>query len=91
MDGVHCIRGFTNRDIREQLESRLKAKAGGNEVRKQSARVSRIFRRCHAHGLIAKIPRTRCWRVTGYGRHVMGASIYMREHHFPSDYLKIAA
>jgi hypothetical protein len=27
----------------------------------------------------------------GYGRQVMGASIYMRENHFRSDYLKIAA
>ena len=91
MDGEHCLRGFTNRDIRVQLQSRLKAQAGGDDARKQSAKVSRIFRRCHAHGLIAKIPRTRRWRVTGYGRQVMGASIYLREHHFPSDYLKTAA
>jgi hypothetical protein len=30
----------------------------------ESAKVSRTFRRFHAHGLIAKVPRTRRWRVT---------------------------
>jgi len=51
---------------------------------KASAKVDRCFRRLHAHGLIAKIPRTRRWRVTNYGRNVMGTSMYLREHHFPS-------
>ena len=91
MDGEHCLRGFANRDIRARLQSPLTSQAGGHDTRKQSAKVSRIFRRCHAHGLIAKIPHTRRWRVTGYGREVMGASLYLREHHFPSDYTKIAA
>jgi Transposase DDE domain len=40
----------------------------------------------HAHGLIAKIPRTRRWRVTDYGRKVMGTTMYLREHHFPNVY-----
>jgi hypothetical protein len=38
------------------------------------------------HGLIAKIPRTRRWRVTDYGRKVMGTALYLHEHHFPSVY-----
>ena len=33
-----------------------------------------------------KIPRTRRWRVTNYGRNVMGTSMYIREHHFPNVY-----
>ena len=53
---------------------------------KASAKVGRCFRRLHAHGLIAKIPRTRRWRVTNYGRKVMGTSTYLREHHFPNVY-----
>ena len=44
----------------------------------------------HAHGLIAKIPRTRRWRVTNYGRNVMGTSLYLREHHFPNVYSGVA-
>jgi hypothetical protein len=43
------------------------------------------------HRLIAKIPRTRRWRVTLYGRQVMGTSLYLRNHHFPNAYSKIAA
>ena len=47
--------------------------------------------RFHAHGLIAKIPHTRRWRVTLHGRHVMGTSLYLRDQHFPNAYRKIAA
>ena len=46
--------------------------------------------RLHAHGLIAKSPRTRRWRVTNYGRNVMGTSLYLREHHFPNVYSGVA-
>ena len=52
------------------------------DPRKESAKVSRTFRRFHAHGLIAKIPRIRRWRVTPYGRRVMGTSLYLRDHDF---------
>jgi hypothetical protein len=38
--------------------------------------------RLDAHGLIAKIPRTRRWRVTDYGHNVIGTMMYLREHHF---------
>jgi len=38
----------------------------------------------HAHGLIAKIPRKRRWRVTDDGRKVIGTPMYLREHHFPN-------
>jgi hypothetical protein len=58
---------------------------------KESAKVSRTFRRFYAHGLIAKVPRTRRWRVTLYGHRVRGASLYLRDHHFPEAYSKIAA
>jgi hypothetical protein len=91
MDGEHCLRGFTNGDIRAQLQSRLRLRACGQDRKKQSAKLSRTFHRFHTHALIAKIPRTRRWRVTAYGRHVMGTSLYLREHHFPNAYAKIAA
>jgi hypothetical protein len=87
----HGLCGFTNRDIRAQLQTTPHLRACGHDHRKQSAKISRIFRRCHAHGLIAKIPHTRRWRVTGYGRQVMGTSLYLHEHHFPNVYATIAA
>ena len=37
------------------------------------------------------VPRTRRWRVTLYGRRVMGTSRYLRDHDFPKAYSKIAA
>lgn len=42
------------------------------------------LRRLHAHGLIAKIPGTRRWRVTDYWRKGMGTTMCLREHHFPN-------
>jgi hypothetical protein len=56
-------------------------RACADDPKKASAKVGRCFRRLHAHGLIAKTPRTRRWRVTNYGRNVMGTSMYLREHH----------
>ena len=91
MAGEHCLRGFTNRDIRVQLAPSVHLRACRHDPGKQSAKVSRTFRRLCAHGLIAKIPRTRRWRVTAYGRQVMGTSLYLRDHHFPNAYSKIAA
>jgi len=86
----HCLRGFTNREVREQLASSTHLRRCGRDPRRQGAKVSRILHRVHAHGLIAKIPRTRRWRVTAYGRQVMGTSLYLRYHHFPNTYSKIA-
>jgi hypothetical protein len=60
------------------------------DPKKESAKVSRTFRRFYAHGLIAKIPRTRRGVVTLYGRRVMGTSPYLRNHDFPKAYFRIA-
>ena len=38
----------------------------------------------NAHRLIAKIPRTRRWRVTHDGRNVLGTWLVLREHRFPN-------
>ena len=91
MAGEHCLHGFTNRDIRSRLSGTRWLRACADDPRKASAKVGRCFRRLHAHGLIAKIPRTRRWRVTDYGRKVMGTSLYLREHHFPNAYRTPAA
>jgi hypothetical protein len=91
MAGEHCLRGFTNRAVRARLTATAHLRACGHDPRKESAKVSRIFRRFHAHRLIAKIPRTRRWCVTLYGRRVMGTSLYLRDHDFPKAYSKIAA
>ena len=61
MAGEHCLLGFHNRDIRARLASTVHLRACGQDPKKESAKVSRTFRRFDAHGLIAKVPRTRRW------------------------------
>ena len=50
----------------------------------QSAQVSRLLHRLHGYGLVAKIPRSRRWRVSALGCRIMGASLRLREIHIPS-------
>lgn len=65
MNGEHRLKGFTNRDIRRKVEATSLLKAWENDPEKQSSKVSRILRKFHAHGLIAKISRTRHGRPPG--------------------------
>ena len=90
LDGQHMIRGFSNPDIRQKLEDSTHLK-GITDPRRQSAEVTRIFNRCHAHGLIAKIPHSRRWRLTRHGRIAMSASIQLRDVQFPISHMKLTA
>ena len=54
------------------------------------ARQARLLHRLHVYGLIAKIPRSRRWRVTAFGHRAMGASVRLRQLHFPAFYDKAA-
>jgi DNA-binding MarR family transcriptional regulator len=91
MAGEHCIRGLSNADIRAHLEDSVHLRDLANDAKRQSAKVSRILSRFHAHKLIAKIPRTRKWRVTDRGRRVMAASLCLRDAAFPALYQKALA
>jgi hypothetical protein len=86
--GEHAIQGFRNRDVRAQLHPPT---SDPQDFRKQSARVSRLFRRLHAHGLIAKIPRTRRWRSTATGSAVMSTAIRLHDEYFPEHHLRRAS
>jgi hypothetical protein len=90
LDGQHMVRGFSNPDIRQKLQDSPHLK-GITDPRRQSAKVTRIFNRCHAHGLIAKIPHSRRWRLTRHGRIAMSASIQLRDVQFPITHMKLAA
>jgi hypothetical protein len=91
MDGDHCLRGFTNQDVRQRLAATPHLRQCAKNPNKASAKISRIFRRLRAHGLIGKIPHTRRWRVTRYGRRVMGTALYLRHHDFPHVHLQVVA
>jgi hypothetical protein len=62
LSGDHLLHGFTNRDLRDQLRATLIRLSDNPKT--QSAQVSRLLHRLHVYGLVAKIPRSRRWRVT---------------------------
>ena len=72
MRGEFHLMGFRNKDIRFQL---YPPAASRQEARRNSARVSRQLQILHAHRLIAKIPRSRRWRVTEHGQRLMANAI----------------
>jgi len=81
MRGEHCIHGFRNGQIAEHLGAPLsKDKA---ERRRLSSRICRLLQLLRAHRLIAKIPRSRRYRVTLRGFKLMTAAIFLREEYMP--------
>jgi len=82
--GENTIAGFRNGDVRRQLYGKERSK---RRERTLSARVSRILKRLHVRRLIAKIPRSRRWRVTRLGHDLMAAAIHLRECHLPQAIL----
>ena len=70
LSGAHELRGFHNCDIRESLHGVVR---DPTERRRRANAVSRMLKRLHVRGLIARIPRTRRWRVTSRGHSLLGA------------------
>jgi hypothetical protein len=91
MAGEHCIRGLSNPDLRALLEASPHLRDLSDDPRKQNAKVSRILSHFYAHKLMAKIPRTRKWRVTNRGKQIMAASLCLRNVAFPELFRKSIA
>lgn len=89
MRGEHCLNGLRNRDLAAALG--LSKPQDQAQARRQSARVTRKLHLLHAHGLIARIPRSRRWRVTARGAAIMGAAIHYRERALPEEIMAQAA
>jgi hypothetical protein len=81
--GEHHQRGFYARDIARHLG--LGKAHDPQEQRRRSGRVGRLLQLLRAHGLIAKIQRTRRYRVTDKGCAFMSASIQLRAKAFPKQ------
>lgn len=81
--GEHRLRGLRNSDLAQQLYPR--ATKDPAERRRRGARVTRLLQLLRAHGLVAKIPRTRRYRVTPRGELLMSAAIYVRHKHLPRE------
>ncbi len=86
--GEHALRGFRSRD----LVPYLKQSPSKNPAirRRQSGQRSRLLQLLRAHGLIAKLPHTRRYRVTEQGFAFMSAAIHLRYKAFPADLADVA-
>ena len=78
--GEHQLRGFRNAEIRETLWGRITDR---RERRRRANAVTRLLKRLHVRGLLAKIPRTRRWRVTARGQQLLGTMIQLHYHGLP--------
>ena len=80
LDGDHIVRGFRNADIRVPLFGAIDKV---EEKRRASAAVGRMLKRLHVRHLVAKIPRTRRWRVTENGRQLLGEAVHLYSSSWP--------
>jgi len=87
LQGQHAIQGFRNRDIRERL---FPGSRGPVRNRSVSARVGRQLKRLHLRGLIAKIPRSRRWRVTDLGHRLLPAALRLYDEGLPTAVARAA-
>jgi hypothetical protein len=83
--GEHSIGGFRNRDLMRRLYPT--SPLDSDDARRRCERVSRLIVKLRGHSLVAKIPRARRYRVTGYGHRVMSAALYVHDHEFPLQFL----
>jgi hypothetical protein len=81
--GEHHLHGLRNRDLAKQLYG--DPPRDRNERRRQSARVTRMIQLLRAHGLLAKIPRSRRYRVSAKGHRLLSSAIYVRYKHLPQE------
>jgi hypothetical protein len=77
LHGEFTLQGFQNRDLRRRLYPETDADSG--QRRHVAARVTRWLRLLRAHGLIKKVTRTRYYRITDKGHHVMTTALRFRE------------
>ena len=76
MRGEHAIQGFRNAEIRDHL---FGDRTNPLDRKRQSQKVGRLLALLHAHNLIAKIPRSRRWRITKDGHATM--TVILVHHH----------
>jgi hypothetical protein len=80
--GEHAIMGFRNRDIRQQLFPNAQ---GHGKIRQFASRVSRLLKLLHVRKLIAKIPRSRRWRLTQKGHAILSSIVTLYQDHYQKN------
>lgn len=87
--GEHHLRGFRAAAVARDLG--WPPTNDPAERQRRSARLNRSLRLLRAHGLIAKIPHSRRWRVTVVGVTRMSAILHLQTQPLPVTKLKMAA
>jgi hypothetical protein len=87
--GEYLLHGFRNGDMVGRLYP--KGAASKAMAQRHSRRVTRLLNLLWVHGLIAKIPRSRRWRVTGEGRWLMSSTLVLRHVDIPAQLTAISA
>jgi hypothetical protein len=82
--GEHNIRGVRNIDLTRRLYRH--PPADRDEAHRRCERVSRLIVKLRGHGLLAKIPRSRRYRITPYGHRVLTAAIAIHDDRFADQY-----
>ena len=85
--GEHLLRGFRNGELAQCLFGPRPDDPG--ERRRQCGRVSRRISLLRAHGLVAKFPRSRRYRVTERGQRFMSTAIHLRTELFPKELSRV--
>jgi hypothetical protein len=80
--GEHAIMGFRNRDIRQRLFPNAQ---GAGNMRRLASRVSRFLKLLHVRKLIAKIPRSRRWRLTQKGHAILSSVMVLYHDHYQKN------
>jgi hypothetical protein len=76
LHGEFLVHGFRNADLRKLLYPTAVTK---QQIRRTTGRTTRLIRLLRAHQLLRKVPKTRLYRVTQKGHHVMATSLILRK------------
>ena len=82
MRGEFQLQGFRNADVSAHLNT---PSEDATERRRQRNRTGRLLKLLHLHRLIAKIPRTRRWKVTNHGQAIMASMLTVHYDYYPTN------
>lgn len=88
LHGEFAVRGFRNRELAAHLFA--SPPRDRVERRRRCGQVSRHISLLRAHGLVAKVPRSRRYRVTDLGQRFMTTAIHLRAKLFPDQLAQAA-
>lgn len=86
LHGRHLLNGFRNRDLAALLDPH----PATTNIPRRRERTSRLIAKLRGHGLVAKVTRSRLYRVTPRGHRLMSALLTFRHVGFPHAFAAAA-